>query len=97
LFSSIATLKKIKFYKKVHLDVKQFKPEEITAKHVDNIIIIEGRHEERQDEHGYVSRHFVRRYILPNDVDIEKCKVQISSDGVLNFCVPKKVSFYSSS
>lgn len=82
-------------FTKVSLDVKQFKPEEITAKNLDNMIIIEARHEERQDEHGYISRHFVRRYVLPKDVDVDKCKVQISSDGVLNFSVPKKVSVYS--
>jgi len=75
----------------VSLDVKEYKPEEITVKNVENVITVEGKHEEKQDEHGYISRHFVRRYVLPKDVDIDHCKVSLSSDGVLNLHVPKKV------
>jgi crystallin, alpha B len=75
----------------VSLDVTQYKPEEITVKNVDNVITVEGKHEERPDEHGHISRHFIRRYVLPKDSEVDKCKVQLSSDGVLNFSVPKKV------
>lgn len=74
----------------VSLDVKMFKPEEITVRNLDNVVTIEGKHEEKEDEHGYVSRHFVRRYVLPKEVEVDKCKVQLSSDGILNFSVPKK-------
>lgn len=40
----------------VLLDVQQFTPDEIAVKTSDKFIIIEGKHEEKQDEHGYVSR-----------------------------------------
>lgn len=49
----------------VILDVQQFTPNEITVKTTDKHIIVEGKHEEKADEHGYISRHFVRRYQLP--------------------------------
>ncbi|XP_055605403.1 protein lethal(2)essential for life-like [Uranotaenia lowii] len=75
----------------ISLDVQQFAPEEITVKMAgDNSIVIEGKHEEKQDEHGYVSRHFVRRYMLPKDHDPEGIVSSLSSDGILTISAPKK-------
>lgn len=50
----------------VILDVQQFSPNEITVKVADKFVIVEGKHEEKQDEHGFVSRQFSRRYQLPS-------------------------------
>ncbi|XP_076376090.1 protein lethal(2)essential for life [Megalopta genalis] len=74
----------------VILDVQQFSPEEITVKTVGNNIIIEAKHEERQDEHGFVSRHFLRRYVLPSSHDVIDITSSLSSDGVLTITAPKK-------
>lgn len=75
----------------VILDVQQFTPNEITVKTNDNSIIVEGKHEEKQDEHGFISRHFVRRYLLPQDHDINEVVSTLSSDGILTVTAPKKV------
>lgn len=73
-----------------HLDVQQFKPEEITVKVTgDNTVTIEGQHEEKQDEHGYISRHFVRKYVLPQGHDVNRIESRLSSDGVLTITAPK--------
>lgn len=77
----------------VILDVQQFTPNEITVKTNGNAIIVEGKHEEKQDEHGYVSRHFVRRYLLPNDHDVTDVVSSLSSDGILTVTAPKKQAF----
>jgi len=53
----------------VILDVQQFSPSEITVKIADRFVIVEGKHEEKQDEHGYVSRQFSRRYQLPSEFE----------------------------
>lgn len=74
----------------VNLDVQQFKPEELKVKVVDNCVVIEGKHEERSDEHGFVSRQFTRRYQLPDNVDMQALQSSLSSDGVLQLCAPKK-------
>ncbi|XP_060520886.1 alpha-crystallin B chain-like [Cylas formicarius] len=75
----------------VSVDVQQFKPEELSVKVTDdNSITVEGKHEERQDEHGYISRHFVRKYKLPEDCDIKQLRSRLSSDGVLSITAPKK-------
>lgn len=82
---------------KAVLDVQQFAPGEITAKVADGAVIVEGKHEEKPDEHGFVSRHFVRRYVPPvEEVDLEKVVLSLSSDGVLTISIPKKVNIYLS-
>lgn len=74
----------------VILDVQQFSPNEITVKTNSNCIVVEGKHEEKQDEHGYVSRHFVRRYVLPREHDVNDVVSSLSSDGILTITAPKK-------
>ncbi|XP_060520888.1 protein lethal(2)essential for life-like [Cylas formicarius] len=83
---SLVSFDKDKF--QANLDVSQFKPEEISVKVADNVLTIEGKHEEKQDEHGYISRHFVRRYVLPKNYDVEKIQSKLSSDGVLSITAP---------
>lgn len=56
---------------------------------VDDYICIEGKHEERSDEHGFVSRHFTRRYKIPANVDKQALTSSLSSDGVLELYAPK--------
>ncbi|XP_067214221.1 protein lethal(2)essential for life-like isoform X2 [Linepithema humile] len=86
--SSTVQLDKDNF--QVILDVQQFSPDEITVKTVDNHVIVEAKHEERQDEHGYISRHFVRRYVLPPSHDLFNITSTLSSDGVLTITAPTK-------
>lgn len=74
----------------VILDVQQFSPNEITVKVADGSIIVEGKHNEKQDEHGFISRQFTRRYTPPKDLDMENTVSSLSSDGVLTISVPKK-------
>ncbi|PRD23070.1 UNVERIFIED_CONTAM: l [Trichonephila clavipes] len=59
---------------KVMLNVNHFKPNEIDVKTVDNSIVIHGKHEEKTDEHGFISREFTRRYMLPKGTDPETVK-----------------------
>ena len=89
-FSGTSTITADKDTFKVILDVQQFKPEEINVKVVDRSILIEAKHEEKKDEHGLISRQFVRKYFVPEQVDIEKVKSSISSDGVLTITAPVK-------
>ncbi|XP_034105000.1 heat shock protein 23 [Drosophila albomicans] len=76
----------------VCMDVAQFKPSELNVKVVDNSIVVEGKHEEREDDHGYITRHFVRRYALPEGYEPEKVASTLSSDGVLTVNVPKPLA-----
>ncbi|XP_069598452.1 alpha-crystallin B chain [Ranitomeya imitator] len=76
----------------VNLDVKHFSPEELKVKVMGDFIEIHGKHEERPDEHGYVSRDFQRRYKIPVDVDPLSVTSSLSSDGVLTVTGPRKLA-----
>lgn len=72
------------------LDVHQFAPEEVTVKTRENNLIIEAKHEEREDAQGFISRHFTRRYQLPDDVKVDQLVCNLSSDGILTIDAPRK-------
>ncbi|RWS08305.1 protein lethal(2)essential for life-like protein [Dinothrombium tinctorium] len=75
---------------RVQLDVSHFKPEELTVKTLDNnVIIVEGKHEEKPDEHGFISRQFTRKYMLPRDVQADKVVSSLTPDGMLVISAPK--------
>merc|ERR1712080_761134 len=76
----------------VNLDVPQFKPEELTVKVVDNVLTVEAKHEEKEDDHGYIARHFVRKYTIPPHIDAEKLASSLSHEGVLSIEAPKKAT-----
>uniref|UniRef100_A0A182FEK5 Uncharacterized protein n=1 Tax=Anopheles albimanus TaxID=7167 RepID=A0A182FEK5_ANOAL len=73
----------------INLDVQQFAPEEISVKYVDKCLVVEGKHEEKEDEHGYISRHFVRRYMLPAGHNENQIESSLSSDGILTVTCPR--------
>ncbi|XP_010898332.1 heat shock protein beta-1 [Esox lucius] len=73
---------------KVTLDVKHFSPEELVVKTKDGVVEITGKHEERKDEHGFVSRCFTRKYTLPPTAENEKVTSTLSPDGVLTVEAP---------
>ncbi|EZA57513.1 hypothetical protein DMN91_002706 [Ooceraea biroi] len=75
---------------KVIIDVHQFKPEEVSVKLIDRCLLVEAKHEETRDEHGSVSRQFVRRYQLPDRADVDQVMSTVSSDGFLTITAPLK-------
>jgi len=74
----------------VVLDVQQFEPHEIEVKIVDNFLVVTAKHEEKRDEHGWVSRQFVRKCKLPEGSNVEQLTSKLSSDGLLTIIAPKK-------
>lgn len=70
------------------LDVQQFTPSEVNVKVMDQFIIVEGKHEERADDLGLISRQFTRRYALPKGYNMNDVVSTLSSDGVLTIKAP---------
>ncbi|XP_029564936.1 heat shock protein beta-1 [Salmo trutta] len=68
---------------RITLDVNHFSPEEISIKTKGGFLEITGQHEEREDEHGSVSRCFTRKYKLPPGVDLQHVSSSLSGEGVL--------------
>lgn len=68
----------------ITLDVSAFHPREITVKVKDQEIIVHGEHEERrEDEFGFVSRKFTRRYFLPDTFDPLTISSSLNLNGTI--------------
>jgi Hsp20/alpha crystallin family len=52
------------------VDVHSFQPNEISVKTIDHTIVVECRHGSREDSHGQIERHFVRKFNLPIEYDM---------------------------
>ncbi|XP_069471052.1 heat shock protein beta-1 [Ambystoma mexicanum] len=73
---------------KISLDVNHFAPEELVVKTKDGIVEITGKHEEKRDEHGFISRCFTRKYTLPPGIDATAVVSTLSPDGTLTVEAP---------
>lgn len=76
----------------INLDVKHFSPEEISVNINGDFITILGKHEERQDDHGFVAREFTRKYKLPGGTSSGVVTSSLSCDGVLTVSIPRGYS-----
>jgi crystallin, alpha B len=94
LQGSKITVDKDKF--QVNVDVQHFAPEEINVKVLNDHVVVEGKHEEKRDQHGYVSRQFIRKYTLPQGCLPDTVESKLSSDGVLTITAPKVLPLPSS-
>ncbi|XP_055375335.1 heat shock protein 23-like [Condylostylus longicornis] len=74
------------------LKVSNFKPNEISVKVKDEDVIIECKHEEERDKYGAMSRHFIKRFKLPDEYSLDNLSSYLSSDGVLIIRAPKKLA-----
>uniref|UniRef100_A0A3P9NR02 Heat shock protein beta-1 n=1 Tax=Poecilia reticulata TaxID=8081 RepID=A0A3P9NR02_POERE len=86
--SGMSEIKQTQDNWKISLDVPHFSPEELVVKTKDGVLEISGKHEERKDEHGFVSRSFTRKYTLPPTANIEKVTSSLSPEGVLTVEAP---------
>nr|XP_046161799.1 heat shock protein beta-1-like [Oncorhynchus gorbuscha] len=68
---------------RITLDVNHFSPEEISIKTKGGFLEIAGQHDEREDEHGSVSRCFIRKNKLPPGVHLQHISSSLSGEGVL--------------
>lgn len=71
------------------VDVHLFEANEISVKTIDHVIVVECKHESKEDGHGYVERHFQRKFNLPNEYDMAMVKSTLSKDGILHLEAPK--------
>lgn len=74
------------------VDVHFFEPREISVKTIDHVIVVECRHDSKEDGHGQVERKFVRKFNLPNEYDMSTVRSTLSKDGILQLEVPKPLS-----
>lgn len=68
---------------KVSFDVSKFKPEEIGIRSEDGELVVEGKQEVKNEE-SFTTRHFVRAFSLPRNIDRDSFKSRLSKDGILS-------------
>jgi len=74
---------------KVTFDVKSFNPEEISVKVKGREIFVDGKHDERADEQGFVSRQFTRRFIVPDEFDTDTIATYLDIEGRMTIVASK--------
>uniref|UniRef100_A0A1I7V875 SHSP domain-containing protein n=1 Tax=Loa loa TaxID=7209 RepID=A0A1I7V875_LOALO len=74
----------------IQLDVRNFRPEELSVKMQDGRLLVEGHHEERNDRHGSVEQHFIRKYTMPKNVLQDSLESHLSDQGILRITAKKK-------
>ncbi|CAJ1069473.1 heat shock protein beta-8 [Xyrichtys novacula] len=68
---------------KVCVNVHSFKPEELHVKTRDGFVEVSGKHEEKQEEGGIVTKNFTKKIQIPIDVDPLTVFASLSPEGVL--------------
>merc|ERR1712012_61113 len=78
----------------ISLNTSGYSPSELKVNVADDVLIIEGKHEEKtQEGHTMVSRQFRRQYGLSSDVKKTEVVSNLSQDGVLVVTPPKEKRF----
>lgn len=75
---------------KVVLDVRQFKPEDLTVKTSGKHAVIQAVRTEDRGRRGIIVKEFTRRYLLPDGADAERVSCSLTEDGFLTVDVPMK-------
>lgn len=57
------------------VDVHDYRPEEIKVKTIGHTILIELKHDEKDDGFGVVTRSFSKKFILPLTMDMAKIRL----------------------
>lgn len=74
---------------KVCVNVHSFKPEELMVKTKDGYVEVSGKHEEKQQEGGIVSKNFTKKIQLPAEVDPATVFASLSPEGLLIIEAPQ--------
>ncbi|VDM53411.1 unnamed protein product [Angiostrongylus costaricensis] len=72
----------------VSVDVSEFKPENLKVNIDGHRLTIEAK-EELKEENGYSMRSFTRRFLLPEDVDLNAIHSSLTDNGQLSVEVPR--------
>ena len=83
LKSEIAEVKYDSKKMEVKLDVSVYSPAELNVTVSEDRLVIKGKHEQKADNHGYVSREFTREFVMPENIDADTITSTLSDEGML--------------
>lgn len=66
-------------------DASQFHPNKLSVNNIfENDLMGEGKHEERDNESGAIQRHFICKYEIPSNLQMDTIESNLSDQGVLS-------------
>uniref|UniRef100_A0A7I4XTD9 SHSP domain-containing protein n=1 Tax=Haemonchus contortus TaxID=6289 RepID=A0A7I4XTD9_HAECO len=74
----------------VSLDVSQFRPEELNVHLEGRELTIEGK-QEHKTGNSAIHRSFTRKWLLPENVDLDAIRTQLDDKGYLSVEAPKSI------
>ncbi|MCP9265201.1 Small heat shock protein [Dirofilaria immitis] len=74
----------------MEMDVSQFHPSDLKISLRHGQLTIEGHQKQQRDQHGFIERHFIRQFTLPNDVDETTLISHLKENGILKVSARKK-------
>ncbi|XP_066950984.1 protein lethal(2)essential for life-like isoform X1 [Macrobrachium rosenbergii] len=73
------------------MDVKDFNPNELQVRVVDDRVVVEGKYEKKsEDGSSMSSKSFYKEFTLPQVANIDLVSTALSKDGVLTIKAPKR-------
>jgi HSP20 family molecular chaperone IbpA len=80
----------------IKLDIANFSQDDILIRVENNWIYVEGKSEEKQDEFGigFITRQFVRRFPLPEGVQLDKMYSEMQGNNILIISAPRIPASY---
>lgn len=73
------------------MDVKDFNPNDLQVKVVEDRVIVEGKFEKKsEDGSSMTSKSFYKEFTLPKSANLDMVSTALSKDGVLTVKAPKK-------
>ena len=74
---------------KILVNVKNFNPEDLVIKTVDDCVVVEANHEDKTvDGKNYSSQCFSQSFNLPHGINPESVTSALSKDGILTISAP---------
>lgn len=67
----------------IKLDVSMYSPEELNVTIAEDRLIIKGKHEQKEDNHGFITREFTREFVIPENIDADGITSTLSEEGML--------------
>ncbi|XP_018007157.1 protein lethal(2)essential for life [Hyalella azteca] len=73
------------------MDVKDFNPNDLQVKVVEDRVIVEGKYEKKSEDGSCVSsKSFYKEFTMPKSANLDQVSTALSKDGVLTVRAPKK-------
>jgi len=67
----------------IKLDIGEYSSEDLNVKITGDRLIISGKHQEKQDKYGSVSREFTRHFVIPENVDAESIESSYNGEELV--------------